>query len=159
MIDRQEKEKEILQALMVVAEQYRAGPTEMSFRRNYVPRIIRLFERDGIDIFRAIASIPGEYREFPSASELENHVRETMGLTLGKGLNRQMIERNTESLIRGGYPPEAAEKSKRFVMKILGERGIAAPLVEPEKEPAPSLESLGDFEEKEKNLLDDLGDF
>lgn len=63
-----DKEKEILSSLMVVSEQYRGAPTEMSFQRSYVPRLLPFH---GLELFRVITGIPGEYRDFPSAAELE----------------------------------------------------------------------------------------
>lgn len=53
---------------MVVADQYRGAPTEVSFRGSYVGRLLPFY---GIDLFRIISGIPGEYQDFPSAMELE----------------------------------------------------------------------------------------
>lgn len=111
--DRVEKEKEILDSLTTVACQYRAAPTESSFKKLYVPR---LFYYHGIDLFRVIVLIPSEYREFPSPAELERRVGEQRKES-GKGLSEEKIDKNTEELVRSGVSREVAEKGAKMLRR------------------------------------------
>lgn len=63
-----DEEKEILTSLMVVADQYAGGPTRAAFEMNYVPKLSRFH---GVELFRTITAIPGDYKDFPTSWELE----------------------------------------------------------------------------------------
>lgn len=71
--EKEARDKEIFTSLMVVADQYEGGPTKAAFEMNYVPKLSRFH---GVELFRVITGIPGQYREFPTSWELERVMQE-----------------------------------------------------------------------------------
>lgn len=115
MID-PEKEKEIFEVLKSVAEQFQSGPSEGSLRQ-YAKGLVRYHHPN---LFRLLWKIPQFYKEFPTKMALESAARKSLGLEPAKGLNEELIEKNSEQLLAEGISPENVEKGEKFLKRIIG---------------------------------------
>jgi hypothetical protein len=112
-----EKEKEILEVLKGVAEAYRSSPSEGSLR-TYAKMLLRYGHRT--ELFRYLWAIPKLYGEYPTKITLEHDVRKALQMEPLKGLSEDLIEKNTEALLKEGVSPEKVKASEDFMKRILG---------------------------------------
>lgn len=113
---RQEIEQDIFEVLKATAESYRSGPSEGSLRQ-YAKILARYHHPN---LFRFLWQIPSLYGEFPTKTSLEAGARKALGLEPLRGLSEELIEKNTEALLKEGLSQEKVEAGANFLKRSLG---------------------------------------
>lgn len=117
---RQELELEIFEVLKAVSESYSSGPSEARLKE-YAKCLSKYHHPS---LFRFLWQIPSLFGEFPTRTTLEASSRKALGLDPLKGMSEEMIEKNTEALLREGIPADKVEAGANFLKRSLG---IGAP--------------------------------